>query len=45
MVYKEEDTVVPRYELPTLLKGIKEIGKKYGFIRFVMNMLAMEIYM
>lgn len=30
-VYKEEDTVVPRYELPTLLKGIKEIGKKYGF--------------
>lgn len=30
-VYKEEDTVVPRYELPTLLKGIKKIGKKYGF--------------
>lgn len=30
-VYKEEDTVVPRYELPILLKGIKEIGKKYGF--------------
>lgn len=30
-VYKEEDTVVPRYELPALLKGIKEIGKKYGF--------------
>jgi glycolate oxidase len=30
-VYKEEDTVVPRYELPKLLKGIKEIGKKYGF--------------
>ena len=30
-VYKEEDTVVPRYELPTLLKGIKEIGKKFGF--------------
>jgi glycolate oxidase len=30
-VYKEEDTVVPRYELPVLLKGIKEIGKKYGF--------------
>lgn len=30
-IYKEEDTVVPRYELPTLLKGIKEIGKKYGF--------------
>lgn len=30
-VYKEEDTVVPRYELPKLLKGIKEIGTKYGF--------------
>lgn len=30
-VYKEEDTVVPRNELPKLLKGIKEIGHKYGF--------------
>lgn len=30
-VYKEEDTVVPRYELPALLDGIKRIGKKYGF--------------
>ena len=30
-IYKEEDTVVPRYELPRLLKGIKEIGNKYGF--------------
>ncbi|MGQ2983353.1 FAD-binding oxidoreductase [Flavobacterium sp.] len=30
-VYKEEDTVVPRYELPTLLAGIKEAGRKYGF--------------
>lgn len=30
-IYKEEDTVVPRYELPVLLKGIKQIGKKYGF--------------
>lgn len=30
-IYKEEDTVVPRYELPALLKGVKEIGKKYGF--------------
>ena len=30
-VYKEEDTVVPRAELPTLLKGVKDIGKKYGF--------------
>jgi glycolate oxidase len=30
-VYKEEDTVVPRAELPKLLAGVKEIGKKYGF--------------
>jgi glycolate oxidase len=30
-IYKEEDTVVPRYELPKLLSGIKEIGVKYGF--------------
>jgi glycolate oxidase len=30
-VYKEEDTCVPRYELPKLLEGVKCIGKKYGF--------------
>jgi glycolate oxidase len=30
-VYKEEDTVVPRYQLPVLLSGVKEIGKRYGF--------------
>ena len=30
-VYKEEDTVVPRAELPKLINGIKEIGFKYGF--------------
>jgi len=30
-VYKEEDTVVPRAELPVLLAGVKYIGKKYGF--------------
>ena len=30
-VYKEEDTVVPRAELPTLLEGVKEIGARYGF--------------
>ena len=30
-VYKEEDTVVPRYALPNLLKAVKDIGKKYGF--------------
>lgn len=30
-VYKEEDTVVPRGELPKLLRGVKTIGKKYGF--------------
>lgn len=30
-IYKEEDTVVPRFELPKLLKGVKAIGEKYGF--------------
>jgi len=30
-IYKEEDTVVPRAELPKLIYGIKEIGYKYGF--------------
>ena len=30
-IYKEEDTVVPRAELPKLLSGVKEIGTKYGF--------------
>lgn len=30
-IYKEEDTVVPRYMLPELLTGIKQIGAKYGF--------------
>jgi len=30
-VYKEEDTVVPRAELAKLLKGVKAIGKAYGF--------------
>lgn len=30
-VYKEEDTVVPRAELPQLLTSIKAIGLKYGF--------------
>ena len=30
-IYKEEDTVVPRYELPILLDGIKRIGNKFGF--------------
>lgn len=30
-IYKEEDTVVPRFELPKLLEGVKTIGKKYGF--------------
>lgn len=30
-IYKEEDTVVPRYMLPELLSGIKRIGTKYGF--------------
>ena len=30
-VYKEEDTVVPRYQLPQLLATVKAIGNKYGF--------------
>lgn len=30
-VYKEEDTVVPRYALPELLAGVKQIGSQYGF--------------
>jgi glycolate oxidase len=30
-IYKEEDTVVPRAELPKLLKVVKRIGKEYGF--------------
>ncbi|MCX7651013.1 MAG: FAD-binding protein [Flavobacteriales bacterium] len=30
-IYKEEDTVVPRFELPRLLRGVKEIGSRYGF--------------
>jgi glycolate oxidase len=30
-IYKEEDTVVPRANLPQLIRGIKEIGSVYGF--------------
>jgi len=30
-IYKEEDTVVPRFELPNLLREVKAIGKRYGF--------------
>jgi glycolate oxidase subunit GlcD len=30
-IYKEEDTVVPRAELPKLLKAVKRIGVEYGF--------------
>lgn len=30
-IYKEEDTVVPRAELPKLLRGVKEIGARYNF--------------
>jgi len=30
-VYKEEDTVVPRYQLPKLLQTVKAVGAKYGF--------------
>ncbi|MBL7759655.1 MAG: FAD-binding protein [Sediminibacterium sp.] len=27
----EEDTVVPRAELPALIRGVKQLGKQYGF--------------
>lgn len=30
-IYKEEDTVVPRFELPKLLNHVKSVGDKYGF--------------
>lgn len=30
-IYKEEDTVVPRAELPRLLQVVKEVGARYGF--------------
>lgn len=30
-IYKEEDTVVPRFELPKLLKKVKELSSIYGF--------------
>jgi glycolate oxidase len=30
-VYKEEDTVVPRYQLPNLLSHVKQVGERYGF--------------
>lgn len=29
-IYKEEDTVVPRYELPTLLRRVKELCAEYA---------------
>lgn len=30
-IYKEEDTVVPRAELPRLLEVVKTLGREYGF--------------
>jgi glycolate oxidase len=30
-IYKEEDTVVPRYHLPELLQFVKQLGAEYGF--------------
>lgn len=30
-IYKEEDAVVPRAELPKLLACVKSVGQKYGF--------------
>jgi glycolate oxidase len=31
-IYKEEDTVVPRFQLPALVKGVKEIAAKYDLV-------------
>jgi glycolate oxidase len=30
-ISKEQDTVVPRAELPKLVKGVKQVGEKYNF--------------
>lgn len=30
-IYKEEDTVVPRFHLPELLEYVKKLGVEYGF--------------
>jgi len=30
-IYKEEDTVVPRAKLPSLIRKVKELEKKFGF--------------
>lgn len=30
-IYKEEDTVVPRFQLPELLRTVKSIGEEFGF--------------
>ncbi len=30
-IYKEEDTVVPRFRLPDLLTAVKKIGTEFGF--------------
>lgn len=29
--YKEEDTVVPRSQMPSVLRNVKALGKEYGF--------------
>jgi glycolate oxidase len=31
-VYKEEDTVVPRFQLPDLVRGVKEIAGRHGLV-------------
>lgn len=31
-IYKEEDTVVPRYKLPELVRGVKEIAERHGLV-------------
>jgi glycolate oxidase len=31
-IYKEEDTVVPRNQIPELIRGVKEIAGRYGLL-------------
>ncbi len=31
-IYKEEDTVVPRFSLPQLVRGVKEVAARYGLV-------------
>ena len=43
-IYKEEDTVVPRYRLPDLLSGVKKLETNMDLNLYVTDMLVMVIY-